>query len=189
MIRKSILVGILAAALAAAPTQAQEAEIGGSFMLQDHLGRVVRDDTFIGKYLLVYFGYTFCPDVCPTGLQTLGQALDQLGDDAQKVQALFITVDPERDTSKVLRDYVAAFHPSLIGLTGPRDFVDSAIRKYKVKAEKVPTPGSPGAYTVDHTASVFLMDPGGRYLRRYPHGMSAEEIVKDLRSRFEAAPK
>ncbi len=191
-----IIATVLAAALAAAPLPAAAAaphatpeeapapgaRIGGTFMLEDHTGRVVRDEEFRGKFMLIYFGYTFCPDVCPTGLQTIGQAMDLLGaDEAELVQPLFITVDPARDTRKVVGDYVAAFHPRLIGLTGPQAFIDSAISKFKVKVAKVATEGAPDGYTVDHTASAFLMGPAGEYVKRYPHGMPAEDIAADLR--------
>lgn len=189
----AMLSALAAAPAVAAPTPPQAAAeepaqgvIGGTFMLQDHRGRVVRDEEFRGKYMLIYFGYTFCPDVCPTGLQSLAQSLDLLGEDAKKVQPLFITVDPERDTAKVLADYVQAFHPDILGLTGPRPFVDSVISKYKVKVAKVPTPGAPDGYTVDHTASLFLMDRSGNYVRRFPHGTPPEDVAADLRKRIQA---
>lgn len=177
---------LLAASLAAAPAAAQEpAEgIGGSFMLRDHMGRVVRDQEFLGRFMLLFFGYTFCPDVCPTGLHTIGQALDLLGEDAAQVQALFVSVDPARDTPKVLAEYVRAFHPAILGLTGPQEFVDSVVGKYKVKVVKVPD--ASGGYTVDHTASAFLVGRDGKYVKRYPHGMSPEDMAADLRQMIRA---
>ncbi len=190
------LLAALLAALAAAPAWAQphgtaddgapQGQIGGTFMLEDDRGRVIRDEMFGGKYMLIYFGYTYCPDVCPTGLQALGEALDLLGEDAQHVQALFITVDPERDNRKVVGDYVAAFHPAILGLTGPRPFIDSVIGKYKVKVAKVETPGAPDGYSVDHTASLFMMDRRGEYVRRFPHGTPPQDIVGYVRERIEA---
>lgn len=203
-LRASIM-GLMAALLLATPATAESAKdgadhaagdqqpvtssaIGGTFVLRDHFGRVVYDQDLRGKYMLVYFGYTFCPDVCPTTLQTMGTVLDQLGDQADKLWPLFITVDPKRDTVKVLHDYVAAFHPKILGLTGPEPYVESVIAKYHVVVEKVPTPGTPGGYTLDHTSSLFLMDPYGVYVRRYPHGMLAEDIVADLKERMKATP-
>lgn len=188
------LVAAVLAALAGTPAVAQtqgeteevQGEVGGTFMLEDHRGRIVRDEMFAGKYMLIYFGYTFCPDVCPTGLQSLGEALDLLGEDAKEVQPLFITVDPERDTRKVMADYVQAFHPDILGLTGPRPFIDSVIAKYKVKVARVETPGMPGGYSVDHTASLFLMDRRGNYVRRFPHGTPPADIVGALRERIKA---
>lgn len=170
------------------PQPAQQATIGGPFVLRDHLGRVVYDQDLRGKFMLVYFGYTFCPDVCPTTLQTVSQVLDLLGPpQAGKVWPLFITVDPERDTVKVLHDYVQAFDPRIIGLTGPVPYVESVIQKYRIKVARVPTEGVPGGYTMDHTSSVILMDPYGEYVRRYPHGMPPEEIAADLKERLGAA--
>lgn len=162
--------------------------IGGTFVLRDHLGRVVYDQDLRGRHMLIYFGYTFCPDVCPTSLQAMSAVLDQLGDRVDKLWPLFITIDPQRDTAKVLRDYVAAFHPKILGLTGPEPYVESVIAKYHIKVEKVATPGVPGGYTLDHTSSLILMDPYGIYVRRYPHGMPAEDIVADLAERLKDAP-
>jgi protein SCO1/2 len=161
--------------------------IGGSFVLRDQYGRVVYDQDLRGRFMLVYFGYTFCPDVCPTSLQTLSVVLDQLGPQADKLWPLFITVDPQRDTAKVLRDYVQAFNPNILGLSGPEPYVESVIAKYHIKVEKVPSPGVPGGYTLDHTSSLILMDPYGAYVTRYPHGTPPEDIVADLRERLKVA--
>lgn len=169
------------------PRPAQQATIGGPFVLRDHLGRVVYDQDLRGKFMLVYFGYTFCPDVCPTTLQTLSQALDLLGPQADQVWPLFVTVDPERDTVKVLHDYVLAFDSRIIGLTGPVPYVESVIQKYRIKVAKVATEGVPGGYTMDHTSSIILMDPYGEYVRRFPHGTPPEDIAADLKERFGAA--
>lgn len=162
--------------------------IGGTFVLQDQFGRVIYDQDLRGKFMLVYFGYTFCPDVCPTSLQTLSTVLDELGPQADRVWPLFITLDPRRDTAKVLRDYVQAFNPRILGLTGPEPYVDSVVAKYHIKVEKVPTPGVSGGYTLDHTSSLILMDPFGAYVTRYPHGMPPEDIVADLKERLKDTP-
>lgn len=159
-------------AAAAAPAADEPAPPGGSWILMDHKGRPVKDEDFGGHFLLIFFGYTFCPDICPTTLQTVSNVLDALGEDAGKIKPLFISVDPERDTAGVLGEYVKAFHPSIIGLTGPRAFVEAAMRKFRVKAVRQPAAsGDPNAYSVDHTASIFLMGPDGTFIERLPHNM------------------
>src|ERR687889_279470 len=126
--------------------------IGGPFALTDQEGRPRTDADFRGKLMLVYFGFTYCPDVCPTDLQEIGLALDKLGPAGEAVQPLFITLDPERDTQQHLADYVPLFHPGLLGLTGEASAIREAARAYKVYSAKVPTEG--GDYTVDHSAVV-----------------------------------
>ncbi len=154
--------------------------LGGRYILSAHDGRTVTDETFRGKHLVVFFGYTSCPDICPTTLQTLAIALDQLGPLAAKVQPLFISLDPERDTRETIAAYVASFHPSIVGLTGGREMIERVARGFRVKFERVP--GSRlGDYTIDHTASLFHMGPDGRYLGRYTQAMSPEDIASDLR--------
>lgn len=193
---KAIAFGIMAAMLAGMPAaatdhaagdaqqQPQADPPGGPFVLRDHFGRVVYDQDLRGKFLLIYFGYTFCPDVCPTTLQTMAQVLDQLGDKADEVWPLFITVDPQRDTAKVLNQYVTAFHPKILGLTGPEPYIEATVKKYRIKVERVDTAGVPGGYTLDHTSSLLLMGPYGEYLGRYPHGLPPEDIAADLKARF-----
>ncbi len=154
---------------------------GGRFIMNNHFGEVVTDQDFSGKFMLIYFGYTFCPDVCPTSLQTMTHALNLLGKDAKYVQPLFVTVDPERDTITVMREYVSAFHPSLIGLTGSKVALDSITSKYRVKYEKVSESGAINDdYLVDHTAAVLLISPGGEYLRRYPYNTLADEMASSM---------
>jgi protein SCO1/2 len=153
--------------------------IGGPFALVDHTGRTRTDAEFRGKLLLVYFGFTYCPDVCPTDLQQMTLAIDQLGSAGDAVQPLLITVDPERDTVEHLRDYVALFHPRLVGLTGSAEAIRSAARAYKVYFAKAAIGADD--YTVDHSAFIYLMDREGRYLGFFPPGTSAERIADAIR--------
>ncbi len=165
---------------------AASAETGGRFILMDHNQRIVTDFDYQGKYLLMLFGYTFCPDICPTGLQEMADVLEQLGKDATEVTALFITVDPERDTPKVMREYVKAFDERIIGLTGSKVAIESITRKYRVKYAKVEEkPGDPD-YTMDHSASMILMDRKGKYIRRFGYGTPAAQIVKAIREQLAA---
>jgi cytochrome oxidase Cu insertion factor (SCO1/SenC/PrrC family) len=153
--------------------------VGGPFALTDQTGRERTDRDFRGRLMLVYFGFTYCPDVCPTDLQAIALALDKLGTDADSVQPIFITVDPERDTAAHLADYVPLFHPRLIGLTGSADAIRKAADAYKVYYARVPL--KDGDYTVDHTAYIYLMDRDGNYLGFFPPGTSADRMVEIIR--------
>ena len=150
--------------------------IGGPFELIDHTGARRTDFDYRGKLALIYFGYTYCPDVCPTDLQAVASALDLLGDRARAVQPLFITIDPERDTPGHLADYVPLFHPRLVGLTGEADAIRRVARAYKVHYAKVVLPDSPD-YAMDHSAFVYLVDAQGRYLGFFPPGTSPERMA------------
>lgn len=172
-----------AAALIEALLEGRE-PVGAPFDLIDQDGRRRTDADFLGKVVLIYFGYTHCLDVCPTELQSISLALDMLGTMGDAVQPLFITVDPERDTPSHLADYVTSFHPRLVALTGP----DSAIRKvalaYKVYfARTSATHGSD--YTVDHTGFIYLVGKDGRYIGFLPPETSPERIVEIVRSQLE----
>jgi protein SCO1 len=138
--------------------------IGGPFTLVNGDGHTVTDRDFRGRYLLVYFGYTFCPDVCPTTLNEVATAFDKLGKNAGKVQALFITVDPQRDTPKVVRDYAAAFSKHIEGLTGSKDEIAAVAREYRVYFARHDDPGAPGGYTMDHSSILYLMGPDGQFI-------------------------
>ena len=127
--------------------------------------------------MLLVFGYTFCPDICPTTLQNLIKALDQIGARADLIQPIFITVDPERDTSDVLADYVAAFHPRLIGLTGSSEDIKSITRDFRVYVQQAPGEED---YLVDHSIFVYLVDRSGRTLKYFPGTLSVEDIVKQI---------
>ena len=156
---------------------ASAAAVGGPFELTDQNGRTVTDKDFRGHPLLVFFGFTHCPDVCPTTLFDVSEVLRSLGPDADRTAALFITVDPERDTAAALKDYLGSFDPHLRGLTGNPDALATVAKEYRVYYKKVPLDG--GDYTMDHTAIVYLMDKDGRFvspfsLKRKPDVAAAE---------------
>jgi cytochrome oxidase Cu insertion factor (SCO1/SenC/PrrC family) len=154
--------------------------VGGPFELIDHTGRTRTEQDFRGRLMLVYFGFTYCPDVCPTDLQAIGLAMDKLGGDSADVQPLFVTVDPERDTPAHLAEYVKLFHPRLIGLTGSADSIRKAADAYKVYYARVDLNKDAG-YTVDHTAFTYLIDRDGNYLGFFPPGTSADRMVEIIR--------
>jgi cytochrome oxidase Cu insertion factor (SCO1/SenC/PrrC family) len=153
--------------------------IGGPFTLTDSAGKQRSDSEFRGKLMIVYFGYTYCPDVCPADLMAITQALDALGPAADGVQPIFITVDPERDT-KVLKDYVGAFHPSLIGLTGSPDDIRKVANAFKAFYVKVPDERG-GDYSIDHAGVIYLMGRDGEYLGFTPPQTSAQRLTEILR--------
>ncbi|HEV7599610.1 MAG TPA: SCO family protein [Bradyrhizobium sp.] len=155
--------------------------IGGPFQLTDQSGKVRSERDFRGKLMLVYFGFTYCPDICPTDLQAIGLAMDKLGADADDVQPLFITVDPERDMREHLADYVTMFHPRLLGLTGSAEEVQNAADAYRVYYKRVDFDNGDGTYTVDHSAFIYLMDRDGKYLGFFPPGTSADRMVEIIR--------
>lgn len=174
-----LLALLLPALLSAAEN---ESPINGRFMLMNHYGEMVTDRDFGDRYQLIYFGYTFCPDVCPSALMVITQALKLLGDDAARIQPLFITVDPERDTPQVLREYVAYFHPSIIGLTGSPDLIARTAANFRVTYEKVQVPGMPpDQYQMDHSAGVFLLAPDGRLLVKFAHGILAKDMAARIK--------
>jgi protein SCO1/2 len=161
---------------------AQQSAVGGPFKLTDQDGKPVSDLNFRGKPFLVFFGFTHCPDVCPTTLFEVSEVMRKLGPDADKTAALFITVDPERDTPDKLKEYLSSFDPHLRGATGNLDTVAAVAKAYRVYYKKVPT--DKGDYTMDHTAIVYLMDKDGRFvapfnLRRSPE-VAAAELKKYL---------
>jgi cytochrome oxidase Cu insertion factor (SCO1/SenC/PrrC family) len=156
--------------------------IGGSFSLTNAAtGAAVTDKSFQGKWMLVYFGYTFCPDVCPTDLQRIVAALQQMGKASDRVVPIFITVDPARDTREALARYVALFSPKLVGLTGSQEAVDRVVSAYRVYVQKVPaaTPGAP--YAVNHSAFIYLMDDKGRLAGVFPPGLSPTVLAQAWR--------
>lgn len=160
--------------------------IGGPFTLTDNHGRTVTDADFRGKYMLIYFGYTYCPDVCPTELGVMTQVVDQLGPKAERIQPVFITVDPDRDTVAHINDYVGLFHPRLVGLTGTEEQVREAARAYRVYYAKAPMKdGKPEDYLMDHSSFIYLMGPDGKFVGVYPGGTAADKIVQDLSGRID----
>jgi len=162
------------------------AAMGREFALTDHNGKARTLADFRGKAVVIFFGYTQCPDVCPTTLATLAEALRRLGPDAAKVQVLFVTIDPERDTPNLLSHYVTAFDPSFLGLSGDAEATARTAKEFKVLYQKQPG-STPGTYTMDHSAGTFVFDPQGR-LRLYAgHGQSADVFAHDLRELLQAA--
>jgi protein SCO1/2 len=169
------------------------AAIGGPFTLVNQAGKTVTEKDFRGNFLLVYFGYTYCPDVCPTELQAMAAAIDELGPLGDKVQPLFITVDPARDTPAQLADYVALFHPRLIGLTGSSEQIAAVAKAYKVYFARADAgAGSSGAaeatsaYLMDHSAFVYLMGPSGQFITLFPGGTSPAAMAAAIRERLQA---
>lgn len=157
--------------------------VGGPFTLSAPDGRPVSLDDFRGKLVLLYFGYARCPDVCPTDLAAIGRALDALGALAAEVQPVFVTLDPERDTPEALREYVAAFHPRFIALTGSEAQVRRVATAYKVFYERVPQPGASG-YAIDHAAFTFLLGRDGKFASLFPPGTPPERMVAMLREQL-----
>ena len=157
--------------------------VGGPFRLIDQTGQPVTEAAFRGRFMLIYFGYTFCPDVCPTELQTLATALDQLGPDASKIVPLFITVDPERDTVAILKDYVPLFDKRLVGLTGTPAEIAAVTKAYRVYYAKS-TPKDSTTYLMDHSSFLYLMGPDGTFRALFRQGMAPDELAKALRTRL-----
>lgn len=156
------------------------AAIGGPFTLVDQDGRTVTEMDFRGRWMLIYFGYTFCPDVCPTSLSVAAAAIDKLPPkDRDLVVPTFITVDPGRDTPAVMKDYVAAFHPAMVGLTGSDEQVAAAKKAFKVYGAKAKG-GDATDYTVDHSSILYLIGPDGRFVQHFPHGTTADELAVAL---------
>ena len=153
--------------------------IGGPFNLTDQNGKPVTDQDMKGRPFLVFFGYTHCPDVCPTTLFDVSELMRALGKDADRTAALFITVDPERDTAAVMKDYLSSFDPHLRGLTGDQKAIDAAEKAYRVYAKKVAT--DKADYSMDHTALVYLMDKQGRFVAPFSLKRRPEEAAADLR--------
>ena len=159
------------------------AKIGGPFTLTDHTGAVRTEQDFRGKLMLIYFGYTYCPDACPTALQVMSVALQRLGEKAESVTPIFITVDPERDTAKHLNDYVKNFHARMVGLTGSAAQLKQAAKVYRVYFRKAESASGdpPEDYLMDHSSVVYLMDREGRYITHFTHQSPSEKIEAAIR--------
>lgn len=174
---------IVAAALALLPGNtpqvAKASAVGGPFELVDQDGQTVTNETFAGEPMLIFFGFTHCPDVCPTALFEMSQVFEALGPDARKINGLFVTVDPERDTPEVMKSYIGSFHPSIQGLSGTPEQVAAALKAYRVYAKKVPTQG--GEYTMDHTAIVYLMGKDGEFIAPFNLKRAPEAAADELR--------
>ncbi|MEQ9638525.1 MAG: SCO family protein [Alphaproteobacteria bacterium] len=153
--------------------------IGGPYELVDQTGRVVTEQTDAGKLRLIYFGYTYCPDVCPTELSVMSQALDLLGEDAAEVQPIFITIDPQRDTPAQMAEYVQHFYPSMLGLTGSPEQVAAAAKTYRVYYAK--GPGDDEDYLMDHSSFIYVMGRDGSYLAHFGPNTAPETMAEQLR--------
>ena len=161
-------------------TTTGKALVGGPFNLVDHTGRRVTDADFRGRYMLVFFGFISCPDVCPTGLQVTSAALEQIGTKAERITPVFVSVDPERDTPAKLAEYVGSFHPRLVGLTGSIEEIQAVAKAYRVYFKKVSN--GPGAedYTMDHTSIIYLMGPDGAFVSHFTHATPIDTLASRL---------
>ena len=154
------------------------------FELTDHRGMVQTDEDFAGRWMLVFFGFTNCPDVCPTTLSEVAAVMEGLGDEAAKVQPIFITIDPERDTPTALAGYVPLFDAGIIGLTGTPEQIAATSETFPIFFERIEEATAPGGYTMGHTSHLFLFDPRAGFANSWPYGTPAEEILADLRKRI-----
>ncbi len=159
---------------------AGEARVGGPFKMLDHRKAAVTEQTYLGKPMLLVFGFTFCPDICPTELQVTTEALELLGQKGADIQPLFVTVDPERDTADVLADYVTNFSPKLVGLTGSPDQVKAMADSYRVFYEKRPNEENPEAYAMDHTSVIYLMDEKGKFRKHFSYTTDAKALAEGI---------
>lgn len=171
---------LFVSALAARADESYEGvDVGGPFELTDHHGRRVTDQDFRGHYMLIFFGYTFCPDVCPTELGLIAEMIDLLGEHGAQLLPLFITIDPERDDAATLSEYVALFHPRIVGLTGSAAEIARVADAYKVIREEVPFEG--GHYLINHSASTYLMGPDGGFIGSLDYNTPPEAAAAALR--------
>ncbi len=154
--------------------------VGGPFSLIDNTGKRVTDKDYLGHYMLVFFGYTNCPDICPAGLQVMSAALDKLGKRADDITPIFITLDPAQDTPEKIAAYVKAFSPRLVGLTGSESDIAATAKAYRVYYQKVPDEKNPKSYTIDHSAIFYLMGKDGKLLAPIPHTNDVDQLVAAL---------
>jgi protein SCO1/2 len=162
-----------------------EIAVGGPFQLVDQDGKKVSDADFRGRFMLIYFGYSFCPDVCPTTLGVMAEALDRMGADGRKIVPVFITVDPARDTPKVLKQYMAAFGPRFVGLTGDDAAIGKVEKAYRVYAKKRPLDDAKphGNYAMDHSSVMYLVGPDGKVVTYYDEAISPDDLAADLKKK------
>ena len=183
-----LLVGHRFTATDEAPAKAQTADIGRAFELVDDAGLHVSQDSLKGRYSLIYFGFTYCPDVCPTSLQIMTLALEEIeadsdaDDGAPAIQPIFITVDPERDTPEELKQYVSHFHPRLRGWTGTPAQIDDAMRAFKVYRARVEDTSNTGGYTIDHSSIFYLMGPDGVFVSHFDPAVAPEVLAAALKN-------
>ncbi len=172
----------------APPQSTGTVQIGGPFELVRTTGATVKSADLAGEPMLVYFGFTNCPDICPAGLQQISAALDKLGTQAAGLHVVFITLDPERDTPAKLGEYMKSFHPAIMGLTGSLDAVTAAAKAYRVYFKKVETGTTPTEYTIDHSGFMYLMDGSGRYIAHFPHNVTADKLSVGILAAIKPAP-
>jgi protein SCO1/2 len=191
-----LLAALLAALLVCSPAAAQSAhdllvgetkDINPRYLLQDINGRSVTNEDFRGRFQLIAFGYTYCPDICPTTLVEMAAILKQLGDQADRLQPIFVTVDPERDSAKVLKTYTEFFDPRILGLTGPPALIRRAADNFRIRYAKVHEPGSVN-YAMDHSAGMILLGPDGQYLRKFAFATPVDQITAQLVEIMNAHP-
>lgn len=184
----ALLLGLLlvgpAAAQATHSLQMLKEENSGivpRYLLQDPNGRSVSSEDFRGRFQLIAFGYTYCPDICPTTLVEMAAILKELGEQANRLQPLFISVDPERDTGQVLKTYTAFFDPRILGLNGPPALVRRAADNFKIRYAKVREPGTPAdRYAVDHSAGMILLGPDGQFIKKFAFATPVDEISRQI---------
>jgi protein SCO1/2 len=172
-----VVLGLAALWIVSSPEKPRAALIGGAFALEDGDGKTISDETLRGRPFLVYFGYTHCPDVCPTELARISDILTKMGDKA--IPALFITVDPERDTPKVMQDYVSSFDSRIVGLSGSPQAIEAAEKAFRVYARKGQAQAD-GDYSMDHSSVIYLMDKSGAFVEAFNAERPPEEAAKDL---------
>lgn len=154
------------------------------FELTDHYGIIRTENDFAGRWMLVFFGFANCPDVCPTTLAEISLVMDALGEDSSKVQPLFISIDPERDTPQQLAEFVPLFDANIIGLTGTADQIERTSKSFHIFYEKIAEASVPDGYTMGHSSQLFLFDPKSKYTDSWTYGTAAEKIVSDLKTRY-----
>ena len=184
-----VILGLLVRELAGNPTPPQpKVDIGGAFSLVNQDGQNVTEADFAGKPILVFFGFTYCPDVCPLSLDLLGAALDKLAETAPekaaRLQPVFISVDPARDTPAQMKDYLSYFHPSLTGLTGSREQIDAVKKAFRVYAARAKDTDANGHYNVDHSSLFYLMDGDNRYLAHFTHNLTPTQLAAGLAAKL-----
>ena len=163
--------------------EAESMTVNPRYLLAGPGGRAISNEDFHGRFQLLAFGYTYCPDICPTTLVEMAEILKQLGDDAGKLQAIFISVDPERDTVEVLKTYTAFFDRRILGLTASPALVQRAARNFKVRYAKVNEPnGDPKRYAVDHSAGMYLLGPDGSFIKKFAYGRPIGEVIAELKA-------
>jgi cytochrome oxidase Cu insertion factor (SCO1/SenC/PrrC family) len=155
-------------------------QVGGPFTMVDHTGQAVSEKTYLGKPMLMFFGFTYCPDVCPTELQVIAAALEQLGPKAADIQPIFVSIDPARDTPAVMKDYVANFGTQFIGLTGTPEQVAAMAKTYKVFFEKRENATAPDQYLMDHSSTIYLMGADGKFLKHFSYTTDAKVLADGI---------